>query len=350
MLYRVLGLMSGTSLDGLDIAYCEFITEGSNIDFSIKKAVTVEYDSALRRKILDCESCSGEQLTEFSSYLGHYFGKQAKEFIETNGLTVDFISSHGQTVYHQPQNGFTLQIGDISAIAAQAECTVVGNFRTLDVALNGQGAPLVPIGDELLFKDYECCLNIGGFSNISYDKNNKRTAYDICPSNIVLNMLAEQLGYAYDKDGDTARQGKVNEDLLNCLNNADYYKRKIHKSLGKEWVKENVLPVLESFDIPPQDKLAAFTEHVAQQISRNICGETLVTGGGAKNKYLIEKIRQKTVHNIIIPDDVLIDYKEALIFAFLGLRRWREEINCLASVTGARQDSCTGVVVHYKNV
>ncbi|MBQ7985616.1 MAG: anhydro-N-acetylmuramic acid kinase [Bacteroidales bacterium] len=350
MYYKVLGLMSGTSLDGLDMAYCEFDVTDNCVVYNISHAVTEEYDQSIKQKILRCESCSGEELSFYSTFLGNYFGKKAKDFLSKHNLTVDFIASHGQTVFHRPEKGFTVQIGDINAIAAQAQTNVIGDFRSLDVALGGQGAPLVPIGDKLLFSQYECCLNIGGFSNISYDKNNKRTAYDICPSNIVLNMLAEQLGYAYDKDGDTARHGKVNEDLLNCLNNADYYKRKIHKSLGKEWVKENVSPVLEIFDIPTQDKLATFTEHVAQQISRNICGETLVTGGGAKNKYLIEKIRQKTVHNILIPDDVLIDYKEALIFAFLGLRRWREEINCLASVTGARQDSCTGVVVHYKNV
>ena len=345
MLYRVLGLMSGTSLDGLDIAYCEFITEGSNIDFSIKKAVTVEYDSALRRKILDCESCSGEQLAEFSSYLGHYFGKQAKEFIETNGLTVDFISSHGQTVYHQPQNGFTLQIGDISAISAQAECTVVGNFRTLDVALNGQGAPLVPIGDELLFKDYECCLNIGGFSNISYREEGVRKAFDICPSNIVLNYLAEKLGKTYDADGMAARSGNINPRLCQELNNIPYYINNDKKSLAKEFVKQYVFPILDRYDISIEDKLASFTEHTADRISKNITGRTLVTGGGVYNKYLLERIRSKTNYELVVPDKLLIDYKEALIFAFLGLRRMRKEINCLASVTGARRDSCCGETI-----
>lgn len=353
MFYKVLGLMSGTSLDGLDIAYCTFDIQNNvfneNIDtikYQILKAVTIPYDEIMKNKILACETCSGERLSEFSSYLGHYFGKQAKKFINENNLTIDFIASHGQTIFHQPSKYFTLQIGDINSIVAESECTVVGDFRSLDVALGGQGAPLVPIGDKILFKDYPCCLNIGGFSNISYDEQGKRIAYDICPSNIVLNYLSQQLSYPYDDGGRIAESSNIDNNLLKELNNICYYVNETKKSLSKEFVKEFVFPILQSYSISYEDKIATYTEHMAVQIGKNIKGDTLITGGGTFNTFLVERIRSHTNYTLIIPDKLTIEYKEALIFAFLGLRRMRKEINCLKEVTGAIKDSCSGVVVY----
>ena len=340
-------MMSGTSLDGLDMAYCEFDTDGKKVDYALLKADTVPFDSDLRKKIIDCEGCNGEDIYRFSSFLGHYFGKQAREFIEKNNIEVDFIASHGQTVFHQPQRGFTVQIGDINAIACETHCTVIGDFRSLDVALGGQGAPLVPIGDRLLFKEYDSCLNLGGFSNVSYDVDNIRKAYDICPVNIVLNHLAQMLGADYDKDGRIAQEGHVCVDLFNDFGNIPYFKNKERKSLGKEFVKEYIFPLLDGYDISTQDKIATYTVFVSSLIAENIKGRTLVTGGGAYNKFLVEQVRKASVADIIVPDKILVDYKEALIFAFLGMKRYRKEINCLSSVTGAERDCCSGTVAEW---
>ena len=347
MLYKILGMMSGTSLDGLDMAAVEFsISEdaNNNIDYRIIKTSTIGYTPELRQAIIDCETMSGEQLVHFSMYLGHFFGKQARKFLDENNLTVDFIASHGQTIFHQPSKGFTLQIGDINAIASQTHITTIGDFRSLDVALGGQGAPLVPIGDKLLFGQYPCCLNIGGFSNISYDKDNKRIAFDICPSNIVLNLLCERIGLDYDKNGEIAKANTINKDLLNKLNSIPYYINNKKHSLAKEFVKSDVLPIIDKYDMSVEDKIATYSEHIATQIAKQIVGDTFVTGGGAYNNYILNAIKSKTDYKIIVPDNEIIEYKEALIFAFLGLRRMRKEINCLKEVTGAEQDSCSGLV------
>jgi anhydro-N-acetylmuramic acid kinase len=349
MFYRVLGLMSGTSLDGLDMAYCEFSLLDNQWSYKIKKAKTIAYTKSLKEKIIKCETSTGEYLCYMSSFLGHYFGKQAFKFLKENNLIVDFVSSHGQTIFHQPEKGFTTQIGDINALASEVKSKVIGDFRSLDVALGGQGAPLVPIGDKLLFSSYDFCLNLGGFSNISFEKNKKRIAFDICPTNMVLNYLANKKQMTYDKDGLLAKKGKINENLLKELNSIPYYKDKIRKSLGKEFVKESVLPIIERYDISVEDKMATYLEHISIQLNNKIKGDVLITGGGAYNKFLIEKLKQKTKYNITIPDKTTIDFKEALIFAFLGVLRLREETNCLASVTGAMKDSCSGVIVQWNN-
>lgn len=367
MFYKVIGLMSGTSLDGLDIAYCTFDindkddkSNNSSIQYNIEKAQTIPYRKEIKDRILSMETCSGEDLAYFSTYLGHYFGKKTREFIEANNLEVDFISSHGQTIFHQIDKQFTLQIADLNAIAAETECSVIGDFRSLDVALGGQGAPLVPIGDEILFSEYDSCLNLGGFSNVSYNSEDKRIAYDICPTNIVLNSLCGELGLAYDKGGEIAKRSKTNAELLLKLNNIPHYVLDKRESLGKEFVKEWVFPILDSFEIKTEEKIATYTQHIAMQIAKHLKGKVLVTGGGAYNVFLIDSIRKyldsqsnldKGKSNLdkelVIPNHLLIEYKEALIFAFLGVRRVRKQVNCLRDVTGARKDSCSGAIVYY---
>lgn len=356
MFYRALGLMSGTSLDGLDIAYCEFDVSDKHIHYSIPKATTIAYDEDLRQKIIACESASAEDFCKFSAFLGHYFGKQAFAFLRDNDLDVDFIASHGQTIFHQPEKGFTTQIGDLSAIAYETKHKVIGDFRSLDVALGGQGAPLVPIGDKLLFADYSSCVNIGGFSNISFDKNNKRIAFDICPSNMILNYLSNMLHKDYDKDGLLSSMGQIDLDLLEQLEAIEYYNQRKKFSLSKEWAKRYVFPIIDKYLLDNNNTrqsilnaLATYTQHIANQISKVLQGRTLISGGGAKNKLLVDKIKQQTNNEIVIPDNLIIDYKEALIFAFLGLRRLREETNCWASVTGAEKDSCCGAVIQWNN-
>ena len=347
MLYKVIGLMSGTSLDGLDIAYCLFSYDNGKWSYSIEKAETIEYSKEIKNKLLKAEHTTSEEFAKIDKDFGHFIGKQTRKFIDKYSLDVDFISSHGQTIFHQPEIHFTSQIGDINAIAAQTRIKTIGDFRRLDIALGGQGAPLVPIGDRLLFSDYPYCLNLGGFSNISFDKNGKRIAYDICPVNIVLNSLAEREGMPYDKDGILARSGKINQELLEKLNDLDFYKGEEKKSLGKEWVLKHIFPLLDVSSLEVKDIMATYVEHVAIQLASKINGDVLITGGGVFNKYLIERLRVKLNYKIHIPDPIIINYKEALIFAFLGVLRERKEINTLCSVTGAIKDSCGGLIVEY---
>lgn len=345
MLYKCIGLMSGTSLDGLDIAYCEFNYRDNKWDYSIKHSRNIPYNNNIRDRLIEAENTSSSEFVKIDKEFGVFLGEKTKEFIDDYKLEVDFISSHGQTIFHQPNINLTTQIGDINSIASITNTKTIGDFRRKDLALKGQGAPLVPIGDRLLFSSYPYCLNLGGFSNISFEKNDKRIAYDICPVNIVLNSLAQREGKPYDKDGEMAKQGNINFELLEKLNSLEYYKLQDKKSLGKEWVLENIFPLLASYDISNLDLISTYTNHIAIQIANNINGDVLITGGGAYNKYLISLIKDKINSKITIPDSIIIDYKEALIFAFLGVLRLREEINCLSSVTGAIKDSCIGSIV-----
>ena len=347
MLYKVIGLMSGTSLDGLDIAYCLFSYDNGKWSYSIEKAETIEYSKEVKDKLLKAENTTSQEFAKTDKDFGHFIGKQTRKFIDKYSLDVDFISSHGQTIFHQPESNFTFQIGDINAIAAQTRIKTIGDFRRLDIALGGQGAPLVPIGDRLLFSDYSYCLNLGGFSNISFERNDKRIAYDICPVNIVLNSLAEREGMPYDKDGLLAQSGKINQELLGELNDLDFYKGEEKKSLGKEWVLRHIFPLLDKSGLEIKDIMATYAEHIAVQLASKINGDVLITGGGVFNKYLIERLKLKLNYKIHIPDPIIINYKEALIFAFLGVLRERKERNTLCSVTGASKDSCGGLIVEY---
>lgn len=347
--YRVIGLMSGTSLDGLDIAYCEFTDKAGNWGYTIKHAVTVAYSSEWLSQLKNAPLKSATELLQLHHEYGEYLGKEVKKFIKKNKIEkVDFISSHGHTIFHQPDKGFTFQLGAGSSIAAAAALPVICDFRSGDVALGGQGAPLVPIGDQLLFSECAQCLNLGGFANISYQKRSKRLAFDIAPVNIVLNALAKEKGKLYDKDGEMARSGKVHIPLLKKLDAIKFFKQEPPKSLGREWLEKEYLPILDNFDLSIEDKLRTVSQNVAQQIAHIMDGgpngKVFITGGGARNIFLIELISQNTTRNCTLPDNALIDFKEALIFAFLGVLRMRNEVNCLSSVTGASKDNIGGSV------
>jgi anhydro-N-acetylmuramic acid kinase len=268
------------------------------------------------------------------------------KFFENTTKKTHYIASHGHTVFHQPEKGLTKQIGSGSILAAKTGINSICDFRTTDVALGGQGAPLVPIGDKLLFSEYDGCLNLGGISNISKQINNISIAYDISLCNIPLNFLAEQSGFKYDNEGALAKKGKVNSELLLALNKPDYFLKSDAKSIGFELFTEYYKPLLECSTITNIDKLRTMCEHIATQIAQNLKGlnKVLVTGGGAKNSYLLELIKEKTDTQIIIPDEQLIDFKEALIFAFLGYLRVHEYNNCMKSVTGASKNSCGGAI------
>lgn len=311
------------------------------------KTFCVEYDEHWLQKLKHAHQLSAEELIELHHAYGQYIGEQINGFLSNHSGKVDFVSSHGHTVFHNPQQHISLQIGHGAYIANTCKLPVVCDFRTGDIALQGQGAPLVPIGDQLLFGDYDACLNLGGFANISFQQNRQSIAFDICPVNIVLNALMQPLGKAYDHNGSTAAGGNVHPKLLAELNQLEYYHQTPPKSLGREWVAEHISPIL-AVDLPTKDILATFTLHAAQQITSvinaNQIKSILITGGGAHNKHLITLLQQNSNAQIITADPQLIDYKEALIFALLGLLRILGLPNTLPSVTGATKPLSSGAI------
>lgn len=344
--YNVIGLMSGTSLDGLDIAFCRFFIDDGGWHYSVLQAETIPYPASWIERLTILPVVSAEDYVYTDHLFGHYLGKLTAGFIKKYSIRADFISSHGHTVFHQPSRGFTAQIGNGAAIRAEVNLPVVCDFRSGDVANGGQGAPLVPAGDKLLFPEYEYCLNLGGFANISYDADCNRVAYDICPVNIVLNELALKSGLRYDIDGKLAASGHADLRLLGKLNDLEFYSRSGPRSLGKEWVIENIFPLLEASALNTEDLLSTFCSHITQQIALHTGNvqdkKVLVTGGGTHNKYLISLMHNEIKPKVVIPDPLTIDFKEALIFAFLGVLRLRDETNCLKTVTGAKQDGSYG--------
>jgi anhydro-N-acetylmuramic acid kinase len=348
----VLGMMSGTSLDGVDLALCAFGEKGSSYSFKILKATTVVYPAIWKQRLTSASGASAEKYVAMDAFYGQYIGDLVNDFLKGSRIKPAAIASHGHTVFHQPHAHFSTQAGNGAVIAAVTGIKTICDFRSLDVALGGQGAPLVPVGDRFLFGKYQACLNLGGIANISYEKKKKRIAYDICVVNMLLNNLADTLGLDYDPAGKNAASGKVNSALLTKLNSLDYYKKAGAKSMGREWFEKNILPLFESSSLNIYDQLATATEHVAEMIARDLDGagitDVLVSGGGAYNAHLIDLIRSKCKTKVHLPSDEIINFKEALIFAFLGYLRLKGHVNALASVTGANRDSCGGAVYEGK--
>ena len=346
---KVIGAMSGTSLDGLDIAAIEFNYKNNKWSFEIMEAETISYSEDWLQQLQNAPFISGEKLTELHSEYGKYTGERINKFIKKSGFTPNLIASHGHTIFHQPDKHFTLQIGNGAEIAAITKTTTVADFRTTDVALGGQGAPLVPVGDKLLFNEFEYCLNLGGFANVSYEKDNKRVAFDNCPVNFALNFFAEKHGLKYDKDGELGKQGEINNELLNKLNDLKYYKQEPPKSLGRELMEDEFFPIVNSGSISDLDKMRTIYEHIAIQIAKigTRSGKLLITGGGAFNTFLIERIKHHSSLQIVIPSKKIIDFKEALIFAFLGVLKIQNKTNCYSSVTGAKKNSSVGIIFNY---
>jgi anhydro-N-acetylmuramic acid kinase len=340
------GLMSGTSLDGLDLIYAKFNTDNYK-DFKILNADTIPYSKEWKDILQKAVHFSKDDLKTLDLEYGELLAEKVLNFIEKYSIKkIDFIASHGHTVLHQPEKGITLQIGNGKIIADKTKQKVVCDFRTQDVKLGGQGAPLVPIGDELIFAEYDYCINLGGFSNISFKENAKRIAFDICPVNIVMNFYALKLGYEYDENGHIASNGKMNYPLLVRLNELEFYKKTYPKSLGLEWVQKEIFPIIDELEKDISIILRTFVEHIAIQIA-NIVSENstiLFTGGGVFNSFLIERIAELSSNKFIKVADEMINYKEALIFSFLGLLRIKNEINCLKSVTGASKNHSSGVI------
>jgi anhydro-N-acetylmuramic acid kinase len=345
--YSVIGVMSGTSLDGVDLAHCQFSFDTNTWTFEIKAAITYPYSSVWENKLQTAHQQSMESLKlldeDYTSLLAEYIGR----FLREHELPpIDFIASHGHTVLHQPERQLTYQIGNLPKLAKLTGHKVICDFRVEDVALGGQGAPLVPLGDRLLFGDYQACINLGGFANISFERDDKRIAYDICPVNKVLNPYANTFGVKFDEGGQIAKASSPNEELLLKLDSLKYYIETAPKSLGIEWLEAYFFPLLESSGLSSEEIMATCTHHFAKQIANSIhkSSRVLITGGGALNSYVLELIASQTQAQLILPDAKVIHYKEALIFALLGVLRDREETNVLASVTGASQDHSAGFI------
>lgn len=359
MLYRVIGLMSGSSLDGLDIAFVEFHENAGKWTYEIKNAACYAYDDEWTGRLKNAISLSAMEYQLLHAGYGHYIGQKVNEFIDAHKLQyqVALIASHGHTTFHVPGKKMTAQLGDGAAIAAETGLPVVTDLRALDVALGGQGAPIVPIGEKMLWNEYDYFLNIGGITNISAN-NEPYIAFDICPANRVLNMLANDAGKPYDDGGKIAASGSVDANLLEKLNRLEYYSKPHPKSLANDFGTDIIYPMIKQFGSNIPDALRTYVEHIAIQINNAITNlnnfkpetlnpKLLTTGGGAFNDFLISRIsdRLKELNiEVVIPDPDLVSYKEAVIMAFIGVLRWRQEYNVLSSVTGAARDSIGGAL------
>ncbi len=347
--YRVTGLMSGSSMDGVDLACCDLSWKDQQWNYHILAAETFPYGDVLLGKLEQACNWDMEKIDKLDLELGNHYAGLLNEFHLKYGLQPEFVASHGHTILHDPQRGVTYQAGNGRIIAKKTGLMVINDFRSEDVAQGGEGAPLVPLGDRMLFHQYEGCLNLGGFANISFvNSQGQLIAYDLSPANMALNSVAAREGLTFDRDGKMARSGKVQQELFDRLNRLEYYSETGPKSLGREWFLKQFLPFIQQSRLDTPDIMATVLEHLAFQISRGInkagIQSVLLSGGGVLNQTLVERLKKLSRASLVIPEEKLIHYKEALIFALLGTLRLRGEINCLASVTGGRKDLSAGTI------
>ena len=350
--YKVIGLMSGTSLDGLDIAFCEFEFK-QRWRFNIREAQTFSYSSAWKKNLSTAHQIDALSLLQLHTDYGRFMGDQCGRFIKAHKIKgINFIASHGHTVFHQPDKKFTFQLGHGAALHDATGLPVVFDFRSLDVARGGEGAPLVPVGDKFLFSQYDVCLNLGGIANLSMDVKGQRRAFDICFCNMAMNYLMNQVGKAFDNRGKLASSGRVDQDLRENIRVLYAGYRKKRPSLAREMFESSFRRFLNDPGIPLADKLHTICESVAEEVSVAIPSskkklKLLATGGGVFNDFLVIALKRKlgAKAEVVVPPTSIIEFKEALVFAFLGILRVRNEINVLKSVTKAREDSCSGALI-----
>jgi len=346
-IFSAVGLMSGSSLDGLDLAAVDFWQENGRWFYVIKKTAFYPYAENWQQKLQQAFYLDSPKLTDLDLEYGSYLGELTRDFIKKNNLKPALVASHGHTIFHQPENGITLQIGHGQAIADACKCFVINDFRSEDVSKGGQGAPLVPIGDKLLFADYPICLNIGGIANISFEENEDRLAFDCCMANQGLNFIAGFAGLPYDENGKMAVGGKIIPELFEALNAEDYFKKPSPKSLGREFFESHQRELLLQWQHNPADAAHTYACHIAFQIAQSVAHlpktKILVTGGGTFHKLLIAKLKHFSKHQIEVGSEQLINYKEALIFAFLGVLKQQGKTNIFGTYTGALSDSSSGV-------
>jgi len=338
--------MSGSSLDGVDLALCRFSYEGTQWNFIVEATSTYSYSAEWTQMLKKAPQLPTKDLFALNSKYSQYLGERIVDFISTFRLQPNYIASHGHTVFHEPAQGFSYQMGDGALLAQITKVATISDFRNKDIIHGGQGAPLVPIGDELLFGDYKACINVGGIANISYREGHDRIGYDICGANQLLNALSEKIYLPFDHEGYIASTGRVIPELLGFLNQNEFFEKTYPKSLSNQFVQQYLVSPLLDYNAEIPDKMATAVEHIAMQVAATLDklspGNVLVTGGGAKNRFLIKALARLTPHKLVIPIEELIDFKEAIVFAFMGALHVNESINCLASVTGARQDSVCG--------
>ncbi|MCC6753339.1 MAG: anhydro-N-acetylmuramic acid kinase [Saprospiraceae bacterium] len=351
---NVVGVMSGTSLDGLDIVLASF--RGLDpIEYRILATRHVAYEDSWKKRLSDALFSDAATLARLDDEYGAWLGHRIADFLRDSGTQADLIGSHGHTVFHRPAEGITLQVGAGKRIRELSDVPVVCNFRQQDVKMGGQGAPLVPVGDALLFGAFDCCLNLGGFSNASWQQDGRRHACDLAPCNMLLNALSTREGREYDPEGSLARSGNVLAGLLNVWDDLAFYRQSPPKSLGREWFLEHFSAEVRDSSLATRDLLRTAVEHIARQIDAFLSrvlpdqpspARVLCTGGGAHNLYLMERLRLLGRERLeyLIPDRELVDCKEALVFALLAYLRWHGRNNILATVTGASSDHSSGDV------
>ncbi|MES2616329.1 MAG: anhydro-N-acetylmuramic acid kinase [Bacteroidota bacterium] len=350
--YKVLGIMSGSSMDGIDIALCTITSDEGNYSYSIDVSHTYSYDDKWRVRLSQLRKADALSYAKTDVFYGHYLGQLVNDFVEKYQVKADLVASHGHTVFHYPDEMITRQVGDGASLSAICGLPVVSDFRSMDVAKGGEGAPLVAIGDELLFGEYDYCLNIGGFANISGMVGGYRVAFDVSPANILLNRVARDLNLAYDHNGEIAAKGSIHYPLLAQLNDIDFYKLPFPKSLNRDWINEELWHLVKEGErLSPEDKMKTFVDHISTQIGKSIDyisshqttgKKVLVTGGGAFNATLMDYIRTHSDADFQIPDPQLVKYKEALIFALMGVLRVENNTNIKKTYTGAKSDSVSG--------
>lgn len=344
---NVIGIMSGTSLDGIDLACCRFEYDGTKYHYELQAFRTVPYPEEWAGRLSALYTATARDIFAASAELGDLFAAEVNLFIRDFGLQPRLIASHGHTLFHAPARRFTVQIGAGSHIAAGTGIDTVCDFRSKDVALGGQGAPLVPVGDHLLFGEFEACLNLGGIANISMAKNGQRIAWDICPVNMALNEIARRVGKPYDENGAMAASGTVQEELLEKLNTLPFYRQPGPKSLGREWYEQAVQPLLREGN--PADLARTLCEHIAVQHALAFAtlpqsARVLVTGGGAFNTFLLKRMAVNSTVNLTVPGEGLVAFKEAIVFAFLGALNYWGRVNVFDSATGSVKQHVGGAL------
>lgn len=366
-IYYVIGVMTGSSLDGIDMAYTKITVENGKYSYEVLIAECVPMPQKWKLRIEQLVLQNAVTYLKTSAYFGHFLGERIAEFIEKHNLKeqLDFIASHGQTVFHQPENLFSSQIGDGAAIARKTGFPVVCDFRSIDVALGGQGAPVAPIADKLFFPKHKLFLNLGGIVNIAVKHNDRFIAFDITAANLALNKVAKLKGADYDHDGNIAANGEVDGRLLEELNGSWYYEKDYPKSLSGGWVSKVMLPTLSRHNISVENKMRTIVEHIGLQINLSMKkieqkeniqfskdDKMLVTGGGAFNKFLVHRINEMIPVSVVVPDEQTIKFKESILMALMAVLRVRGEVNCLASVTGAERNAIGGAIYqgYYKKI
>ncbi|MFD1737555.1 anhydro-N-acetylmuramic acid kinase [Bacillus salitolerans] len=371
------GLMSGTSLDGIDAAVIEIEGSGIQTKISLLSFNTLPYTNEEKRNILrvcDRSSSSVEQICLLNVVLGNKFADAAMHSIHKAGLNlkdVDFISSHGQTIFHMPDHYATLQIGELSVIASKTGCITVGDFRPSDMAVGGQGAPLVPFVDYLLFRHTDharILLNIGGMANLTFLPANAKpdqvVAFDTGPGNVLIDTMMS-IGTngreSYDRGGEVALSGQVSEEWLKDLLAQDCFTlKKTPKSTGREVYTQDLAHAIyfqgKARNLSFSDIISTVTAYTAETIILNIqqfadpigcTKEVLVGGGGSHNQAMMSYLQSRLGKQVASMEDINFssDAKEAIAFAILGNEFLHGNSNNLPSATGAQRHVPMGKLV-----